>query len=140
MWDSLFITLGIMAVGMGAFYAYRWVHMRQALQHLSEQSTDIIRQDLLGYQPDMASVVLFTADYCAPCKLQQRPILKQLRQQWDNIQVLEVNVEENPQLAEAWGVMSLPTTFVLDKQGKPHGVNHGVASLQKLHTQLQAVV
>jgi len=36
-----------------------------------------------------------------------------------------------PEIASQWGVLSVPTTFVIDAQGNPRYVNHGVAPLDK---------
>jgi protein-disulfide isomerase-like protein with CxxC motif len=40
-------------------------------------------------------------------------------------------------LANEWGVMSVPTTFILDKDGRPRQINHGVARAEKLLAQLK---
>ena len=44
-----------------------------------------------------------------------------------------------PDLAQKWSVLSVPTTFVLDRNGKPRQVNHGFASTEKLEGQLRRV-
>lgn len=138
MLDSLVITIALVTLGMSAFYAYRAWALQHALRTISHAET--LRQHNIAYHDGTPSIVLFTADYCAPCKLQQRPVLKQLCQTWGTgVQVLEIDVQSQPDLAEAWGVMSLPTLFILDKQGKPATVNHGVTPLKTLQEQLKAV-
>jgi thiol-disulfide isomerase/thioredoxin len=94
---------------------------------------------LSNFAVGMPGVVLFTADYCAPCKFQQRPALQHLLEQVGSVQFIEVNVEADPDAAQRWGVMSLPTTYILDKTGMPRAVNHGVTSAEKLRQQLEAI-
>ena len=52
------------------------------------------------------------------------------------LQVLEMDATQEPDLASSWGVLSVPTTFLIDSRGKLRHVNHGVASAEKLLTQL----
>ena len=57
-------------------------------------------------------VVFFTASWCNPCKkLKQRfyPSLKQQYSQINSIVFVTIDVDENPEIAEAEGVTSLPT-------------------------------
>ena len=42
-------------------------------------------------------------------------------------------------LARDWSVLSVPTTFVLDRDGTPRQVNHGFASTEKLLGQIIAL-
>ena len=41
-----------------------------------------------------------------------------------------------PTVADHWGVLSVPTTFIIDPQGQPRRVNHGLTSRSKLAVQL----
>ena len=50
---------------------------------------------------------------------------------------LEVDVENQPDLASHWGVLSVPTTFIIDLEGRPRRVNHGVARETKLRQQIE---
>ena len=63
------------------------------------------------------TVVLdFYADWCGPCKMQS-PILDELSNDEKNIKVVKVNVDEEPDLAEQYNIMSIPTILIF-KQGK----------------------
>jgi thiol-disulfide isomerase/thioredoxin len=94
---------------------------------------------LLPFTPGLPGVVLFTTPDCAACKTQQRPALRELANRLTGrIQVIEIDAVEKPELARRWSVLSVPTTFVLDRAGRPLHVNHGVASVRKLMAQLPA--
>ncbi len=90
-----------------------------------------------AYRPGLPAIVYFTAPTCAPCKTVQRPAIERVRN-WlgERLQVIEVDVSRSPEVARAWGVLSVPTTFVLDAHGKPRHVNHGVRSAEVLIQQL----
>ena len=87
------------------------------------------------------SIIYFTTPDCAPCKTVQRPAIQRVKQAFgEQLEVVEINAQEQPDLARQWGVLSVPTTFILDRQGKPQHVNHGVTPAAKLLKQLQAVL
>ena len=91
-----------------------------------------------AYQSGHPAIVYFTTPTCAPCKTIQRPAIEKLKKSLgEKLQVFEVDASSNPQLAKDWGVLSVPTTFVIDPDGKPRYVNHGVASAEKLFQQLE---
>ena len=58
----------------------------------------------------------FWAPWCGPCRM-VGPILEEIARQRSDIKVGKVNVDEQPELANQFGVMSIPTMVVL-KNGK----------------------
>ncbi len=63
-------------------------------------------------------IVDFWAEWCAPCK-QMEPVLKDLARQYaGKIRFVKVNVDEHPQLAQAFGIQGIPTLIVF-YQGQP---------------------
>jgi thioredoxin-related protein len=53
--------------------------------------------------------------------------------------VIEIDATQQPDLARKWGVMSVPTTFLLDAHGKARYVNNGIARLETLMKQVQSL-
>jgi len=93
---------------------------------------------LASRRPGVPAIVYFASPLCALCEIQQQPALQRLLADvGDTVQVIEVNALEQPEAARRWGVLSVPTTFILDQQGQPREVNIGVAELEKLKRQLQ---
>ena len=58
----------------------------------------------------------FWAPWCGPCRMVS-PILEEIAQERTDIKVGKVNVDEQPELASQFGVMSIPTMVVM-KNGK----------------------
>jgi thiol-disulfide isomerase/thioredoxin len=90
---------------------------------------------------DRPAILYFTTPDCAPCKTIQRPAIETLqRQLGESFEVVEVDASTRPELASQWGVLSVPTTFILDREGAPRYVNHGVAPVRKLQSQLEGLL
>lgn len=95
---------------------------------------------LADLRPGTPTIVYFTSPTCAPCLAQQKPALRVLLSDLgEGVQVIEVDASAEPEAASRWGVMSVPTTFVLDAQGQPRQVNHGLVGADKLRRQVLAI-
>ena len=69
----------------------------------------------------------FWASWCGPCRMVS-PIVDEIAQERDDIKVGKVNVDEQPELASAFRVMSIPMLVVI-KDGKI--VNQAVGARPK---------
>lgn len=58
----------------------------------------------------------FWASWCGPCKMLS-PVVDEISEETTDVKVGKVNVDEQPELARQFGVMSIPT-LVLIKDGK----------------------
>ena len=78
------------------------------------------------------SVVMldFYADWCGPCRM-VGPIVHEIADERSDITVGKVNVDNDPDLAQTFGVMSIPTIVIL-KDGKEAARAVGVRSKQQL--------
>lgn len=132
------IFIGFLAMAGAVFYQW-WTKRHLARINRQEVSPqhDPIRSRLRSGQP---AIIYFTTPDCIPCQTRQRPALEQLVQQLgpEQIQVIEIDASQEPELAQEWGVMTAPTTFVLNSEGQSQAVNYGVAETHKLIQQLTA--
>ena len=83
-----------------------------------------------------AVIVDFWAEWCGPCK-QIAPILADVAQeQAGSLTVAKLNVDEHPDIAQRFGVMSIPTLLVFD-QGEMRKRLVGAKSKGKLLEELE---
>jgi thiol-disulfide isomerase/thioredoxin len=125
-------ALAIIGAGLGIFRLVNWWILTRKHPHsLLEQTPDSGR----------SAIVYFTTPTCVPCKTIQRPALDRLKA-WlgDSLEILEIDASARPDLASEWGVLSVPTTFVLDPSGRSRFVNHGVATAEKLLRQVEGTL
>ena len=66
----------------------------------------------------------FWASWCGPCRMMS-PVVDEIAEENPDILVGKVNVDEQPELAQSFGVMSIPTLVVL-KGGKVAAQSVGV--------------
>ncbi len=71
-------------------------------------------------------LVDFYADWCGPCKMMGN-VLEEL----EDINILKVNVDKHPNIAQEYGIMSIPTLLVF-KDGKLINQNVGFIDKQAI--------
>ena len=81
-------------------------------------------------QSNIPVLVDFWASWCGPCRM-LAPVIDELALENDGIKVCKVNVDEQEELAAAFGIMSIPTILAF-KNGKPINQAVGVQSKQAL--------
>lgn len=84
-------------------------------------------------------LVDFWATWCGPCRM-QAPILEKLSEELseDELKILKIDVDENPETARAFGIMSIPT-LLFKKDGqvvKQVAGVHTAAQIKAIITEL----
>lgn len=125
------LTISIIVLGI---FAYWLINQRLLVRARNNVFT------LFNTLPNKPVLVYFTTPDCAPCKTVQRPAIDRVSNLLgEKLEVIEIDAYEQPDLAKTWGVMSVPTTFLLDAHGEARYVNNGVARVEKLLEQIQAL-
>ncbi|MBQ3461370.1 MAG: thioredoxin [Solobacterium sp.] len=65
----------------------------------------------------------FYADWCGPCKM-LGPVVEELAGETPDVTFVKVNVDDLPEIAQKYGIMSIPALFVF-KNGEVAGQSLG---------------
>ncbi|MCI9176547.1 MAG: thioredoxin [Lachnospiraceae bacterium] len=81
----------------------------------------VIKIDKNNFQSEVMNsekpvLVDFWAPWCGPCRM-VAPVVEEIAGERSDIKVCKVNVDEQPELAGQFGIMSIPTLMVI-KDGK----------------------
>jgi thioredoxin 1 len=129
--ERVLILLIVMAIALGLWQLWRYYQARR----LAALATSSAPSVLAGKLAPGPTVLYFTGPHCAQCRLQQTPILTQLTAAAPvNLHTIDAVQEE--QVARFYGVMTVPTTILLDRTHTPKAINHGLASLPQLRQQV----
>ena len=75
------------------------------------------------------AVVDFFADWCGPCRM-IAPFLDEIQTE-NNVEIFKINIDENPNIASSYSVMSIPTLIIF-KKGEKISTQVGSASKARL--------
>ena len=85
------------------------------------------------------ALVDFWAEWCGPCKM-QLPIIEEFSSEMEGKATIgKVNVDEELELAQSFGIQSIPT-LILFKDGKPVKKLVGLHSKESLYEEINQVL
>tara|TARA_R110000782_G_scaffold87299_6_gene169149 strand:- start:455 stop:781 length:327 start_codon:yes stop_codon:yes gene_type:complete len=80
---------------------------------------------------EKAVLIDFWAEWCGPCKM-IAPLLDEVADEYaDKLAIVKLNVDENPNTAQKFGIRSIPT-LILFKDGAPQAQKLGAMSKSQL--------
>lgn len=128
MLERLIIAAALVAAGVVLYRLYVRLQLRKAAASLP---------GLAEREPGKYLILYFTSPTCVPCRTAQRPALQRLQNMFgEQVQIITVDVTEQPDTAAHWGVMTVPTTYLFDPAGTPRDYNPGVTYADKLIQQI----
>ena len=94
-----------------------------------------------NHHEDPVHLLVFTRPSCNTYKRKQLPIIQQLKKELgDALWVEEVDPTFQPELAEQYRVMTMPSSFIFDGHGHLQVTNRGVVPVEVLRNQLHKAV
>jgi Thioredoxin len=125
----LFILALAIAAGWGMLRLWRGAKLRRLRG----------AAPLAGLVPvGQPAVVAFSTPGCAECRIRQAPALARLAAVLgSSVTVRSLSALEHPDLIQRIGILTVPATIVLDRDGRVRDLNLGYASDERLREQLQ---
>lgn len=104
-------------------------------------SESTFEHEVLSHSKEEPVLVDFWATWCGPCKM-LAPEIDKIAKQFDGkLRVVKIDADDNPEVAQAYGVMGLPT-LILFKDGEDvarvMGFQPKERILQQIGTYLEA--
>jgi thiol-disulfide isomerase/thioredoxin len=114
-----------------------WLMTRRAgdVQATDPEASDGVDTSDLGLSLDGPTVVHFSASWCGPCT-QVRRVVNQVCDDLDQVAHVEIDMDANPGAARRLSVLSLPTTFIFDADGRQRYRTAGVPKADDLRSAL----
>jgi thioredoxin 1 len=96
-------------------------------------TTSQFETEVLGSETPV--IVDFWAEWCGPCRAVS-PILEQIAEERaDELRVVKVNIDEEPELQQRYGILSIPT-ILLFRGGEPTAAAIGAQPKRMLERSL----
>ncbi len=88
------------------------------------------------------ALICFSTDDCVVCKFQQRKAVEAIRKRYEErgIDIRKFNATERADLAKMFGVVNVPTTVILDRNGQIAEMNNGLAKEKLLAEQIEKIL
>ncbi|OBK22753.1 thiol reductase thioredoxin [Mycobacterium asiaticum] len=93
----------------------------------------------LGLSATGPTVVHFSAEWCGPCAAVRR-VVDQVCADLPEVAHVELDIDANPTSAKRLSVLSLPTTFIFDADGRQRYRTAGVPKAADLQTALRPLL
>ncbi|GAB7068231.1 thioredoxin family protein [Mycobacterium hodleri] len=105
------------------------------------RSTDDASADVsdLGLPRGKPAIVHFSAPWCGPCAGVRR-VVDDVCAELPGVAHLEIDVDADPAAARALSVLSLPTTFIFDADGRQRYRSSGVPKAADLRSALEPLL
>ncbi len=137
---SALVTAGAAIAGALGLAATAGVlhNRRHGVIRDTDHPADLDTADL-GLVAGVPTIVHFTAVWCGPCAAVRR-VIKQVCADLPQVAHVEIDMDANPAAARKLSVLSLPTTFIFDAEGRQRYRSAGVPKVADLRAALDPLL
>jgi thioredoxin 1 len=128
MGERAVIALIVVAAAAAAYLLLQTWHRTRATSALSSS---------VGPSLHGPVVLYFRTNACAPCARQGRILEQVVRQHGDRVVIEKIDADADRETADRFGVFTVPTTLLVDAEGRVRHANYGVVEPARLTAQLQ---
>jgi thioredoxin-like negative regulator of GroEL len=117
------------------------VKRRQALAAAPLWASTDTTGDAVMSGSSRVRILAFSSEDCQQCKRLQAPALERvLAARREAVTITEVDATTEHTLTQAYHVLTVPSTVILDTAGNAHAVNYGFTNTQRLLTQVDELL
>ena len=139
---SLFAVIAVLIAAFGVAYVInRLLALRAGLlkDTTATAASEPVDTSDLGLLRTGPTVVHFTAVWCGPCAGVRR-VVNQVCADLPEVAHVEIDMDANPAAARRLSVLSLPTTFIFDADGRQRYRANGVPTAADLRSALEPLL
>jgi thiol-disulfide isomerase/thioredoxin len=140
--SSLFAVVAVLIAAFGVAYVInRLIALRAGLLRETPETagSDPVDTSDLGLSQTGPTVVHFSAVWCGPCAGVRR-VVNEVCGELPEVAHVEIDMDANPDAARRLSVLSLPTTFIFDADGRQRYRAAGVPTVADLLSALKPLL
>lgn len=137
--SSVVTVIAILVGTLGVAYVIgRLMTLRAGLMR-AQSAEDAVDTSDLGLSTTGPTIVHFTATWCGPCAAVRR-VVDQVCAELPAVAHVEIDMDAKPDAARRLSVLSLPTTFVFDVDGRRRYRATGVPKVADLRSAVEPLL
>ena len=137
--SSMVLVIVVLIAALGVAYVIgRLITLRAGMIRAGEDAADVDTSDP-GLSHTGPTVLHFSAEWCGPCAGVRR-VVDQVCAELPEVAHVEIDMDANPEAARRLSVLSLPTTIIFDRDGRPRYRTSGVPKAADLRSALEPLL
>jgi thiol-disulfide isomerase/thioredoxin len=138
--SSVPLVIAVLVVALGAAVVLgKLMTARSGQLRETAPNGDGLDTGDLGLSDTGPTIVHFSAEWCGPCAGVRR-VVDQVCEELPDVAHVEVDMDANPAAARKLSVLSLPTTFIFDADGRQRYRTAGVPKAADLRSALEPLL
>ena len=138
--SSLAVVITVLVAALGVAYVIgRLLTLRAGMLRQTAEDAAAVDTTDLGLSGTGPTVVHFSAVWCGPCAGVRR-VVNQVCAELPEVAHVEIDMDANPAAARRLSVLSLPTTFIFDADGRQRYRAPGVPKAADLRSALEPLL
>jgi thiol-disulfide isomerase/thioredoxin len=139
--SSLVAVVAVLIAAFGLAYVInRMIALRAGLKEASDKAgSESVDTSDLGLSTTGPTIVHFSAVWCGPCAGVRR-VVDQVCAELPGVSHVEIDMDAEPDAARRLSVLSLPTTFIFDADGRRRYRASGVPTSADLRSALEPLL
>lgn len=135
------LVIIVLAVTLAAASVAGWLINRRSgvLHDTATDAGSVVDTSDLGLSRTGPTIVHFSAVWCGPCAGVRR-VVNQVCTDLPDVAHVEIDMDADPAAARRLSVLSLPTTFIFDADGRQRYRSAGVPKAADLHSALSPLL